>query len=126
MFCFVLAVRGWKGQYTETEHEGWTETERREQRHKCEGDQRGRDEPGSLEPVWPLPVRGFRSVAGGRTRTGREGKQVACCVGTAVVTQMPAWPQAGVDGLLGCLSGSGLGSDASGPWLLAGTGYTYV
>lgn len=58
-------------------------------------------------------------MAGGCTGTGREGKQVACCVGTAVVTQMPAGPQADVD-LLSCLSGSVLGSEASGPWLLVG------
>lgn len=70
--------------------------------------------------MWSLPERGFRSVAGGGTGTSRDSEQVACCVGTAVVTQMPVGPQAGVDDLLGCLSGSGLGSDASGPWLLAG------
>lgn len=113
---------GWKRIYTETEQEGWTEAEtgaETQVRRRPKRSRRARL-TGQAEPVWSLPERGFKSVARGRPGTSREGKQVACCVETAAVTQMPAGPQAGVDGLLSCLSGSGLGSDASGPWLLAG------
>lgn len=113
--------QGGKGSTLRQNKDGRRQRERdRSRDSKCEGDQRGREEPGSLarqnhcDPCLK-EVRGWR-----KHRDGQRGQAVACCVGTAVVTQMPAGPQAGVDGLRGCLSGSGLGSDASGPWLLVG------
>jgi hypothetical protein len=128
--CYTLKTEskslgggGWKGNTLRQSKDGWSQRERDRSR---DGSKQETKEEEKSQDHWPgrtsvtPPERGFRSVAGRGTGTSREGKPVACCVRTAVVTQMPAGPHAGVDGLLGCLSGSGLGSDTSGPWLLVG------